>query len=75
MSITKSYSSHSTQINKLASDYESMNEKVKNNQMDKSSKEYTSTMNELGKLMPSLVKSTDEHGNSILRSVMLLKKN
>jgi TP901 family phage tail tape measure protein len=73
-SITKSYSSHSTQINKLASDYESMNEKVKNNQMDKSSKEYTSTMNELGKLMPSLVKSTDEHGNSILRSVTAVKE-
>jgi TP901 family phage tail tape measure protein len=73
-SITKSYSSHSTQINKLASDYESMNEKVKNNQMDKSSKEYTSTMNELGKLMPSLVKSTDEHGNSILRSVDAVKE-
>jgi soluble lytic murein transglycosylase-like protein len=73
-SITKSYSSHSTQINKLASDYESMNEKVKNNQMDKNSKEYTSTMNELGKLMPSLVKSTDEHGNSILRSVDAVKE-
>jgi TP901 family phage tail tape measure protein len=72
--IVKSYSSNSTQINKLASEYESMNEQVKNNQMDKSSKEYTSTMNELGKLMPSLVKSTDEHGNSILRSVTAVKE-
>jgi soluble lytic murein transglycosylase-like protein len=72
--IVKSYSSNSTQINKLASEYESMNEQVKNNQMDKSSKEYTTTMNELGKLMPSLVKSTDEHGNSILRSVTAVKE-
>jgi TP901 family phage tail tape measure protein len=72
--IVKKYSSHSDQIDQLASEYENLSNKVKNGQLDKNSEVYVNNMNELGKLMPSLVQSTNEHGDSILRSVDAVKQ-
>jgi hypothetical protein len=66
--LVSTYSAHSEEIDKLASKYEELNAKAANDSTVKNSKEYVDTMNQLGKLMPSLVKSTDEHGNSILKS-------
>jgi phage pi2 protein 07 len=72
--IVKSYSSNSNEIDKLASKYENLSKQVASGKIEQTNKDYIDTMNQLGKLMPTLVQSEDEHGNKIIRSSKAVKE-
>lgn len=70
----KSYSDNKKKIGEMVNEYERLSNARKDGKLDNSSEErYVELQNELGKLLPSVVQSTDAKGNSILKSTENIK--